>query len=510
MSISLLGRLVWPLILMSIFVSVACSSSLASRDIVGEDQEPTAPNIIIIMADDLGWNDVGYHGSEIRTPNIDKLAGEGVILNRFYAQPTCSPTRAALMTGKAPLRFGIQAPLSKNNPRGLPLSESILPQYLKQAGYQTALVGKWHLGARDQRYHPNARGFDHFYGNVTGGIGFWDHVHGGGYDLQRNGIVARDDGYITHLQAEEAKRVILERDPSRPLFLFASFNAPHLPNEAPPSAIGDYSDIANPYRRIHAAMVSELDSAIGDIVAALETEGLMENTLIWFMSDNGGLISTAPPPLGTTPAQITAQLEQSLGVRMSPRFMEFIRVNANEGGSENTPLRGGKGSVLEGGTRVPSFVHWKGRLDNGTVDEMVAMQDVMPTLLSVAGIDQSGSARDGRSVWSALDRRLVLASNDYIVQSRRGPNLDIALYRYPWKLTILAGQSAKLFNIKDDAQELEDLADQRPDLVEALQATLDAFPRGENVALPLQEIVDDPDFFGGEEDRVPWADATIH
>jgi arylsulfatase A-like enzyme len=179
---------------------------------------PKRPNVVIILADDLGWRDVGYHGSEIATPRLDRLAAEGVVLDRFYAQPTCSPTRAALMTGKAPLRLGVVSPLSKNNPTGLPLGERLLPEHLREAGYQTFLTGKWHLGHRHRDYLPTARGFDHFYGHATGGIGYWDHVHGGGLDWQRNGETLREEGYSTHLIADEAVRLIETRDPGRPFF----------------------------------------------------------------------------------------------------------------------------------------------------------------------------------------------------------------------------------------------------------------------------------------------------
>jgi arylsulfatase A-like enzyme len=158
---------------------------------------PKRPNVVIILADDLGWRDVGYHGSEIATPRLDRLAAKGVVLDRFYAQPSCSPTRAALMTGKAPLRLGVVSPLSKNNPAGLPLGERLLPEHLREAGYQTFLTGKWHLGHRHRDYLPMARGFDHFYGHATGGIGYWDHVHGGGLDWQRNGETLREEGYST-------------------------------------------------------------------------------------------------------------------------------------------------------------------------------------------------------------------------------------------------------------------------------------------------------------------------
>ena len=182
------------------------------------------PNIVIIMADDLGWNDVGYHGSEIQTPNIDKLASGAVVLDRFYTHPTCSPTRASLMTGKSPVRLGVIAPLAKINPTGLPIEEVTLAERLKEKGYQTALVGKWHLGGLNEAYLPNARGFDYFFGNLMGGIGYWDHVHGGGHDLQRNGETVRSDKYITHLTTEEANNVIKSRDKDKPLFLFTSFN----------------------------------------------------------------------------------------------------------------------------------------------------------------------------------------------------------------------------------------------------------------------------------------------
>ena len=137
------------------------------------------PNVIIIVADDLGWNDVGYHGSDIQTPNIDRLAREGVELNRFYVHPTCSPTRSALVTGKSPLRLGFLSPLSKNNRLGLHLSEKTIADYFKQNGYQTSLIGKWHLGRFSKDYLPTNRGFDHFYGFLTGGVGHYDHIHGG-------------------------------------------------------------------------------------------------------------------------------------------------------------------------------------------------------------------------------------------------------------------------------------------------------------------------------------------
>jgi hypothetical protein len=259
-----------------------------------------APNIVIILADDMGWNDVGYHGSEISTPHIDRLAAEGLELDRFYAQPACSPTRAALLTGKSSQALGIYSPLSKLNPTGLPLTEKLMPAYFRDAGYQTFLVGKWHLGFREPAYRPTARGFDHFYGHLTGGIGFWDHVHGGGLDWQRNGETVREEGYSTHLMAAEIDRLIAQRDPSKPMFLYAAFNAPHLPNEAPEETIAQYAHIDDPNRRVHAAMVSELDTAIGQLLATLDEQGMLENTLVlrlWFVGPGASKTGLVDPCL---------------------------------------------------------------------------------------------------------------------------------------------------------------------------------------------------------------------
>ncbi|MEP0068683.1 arylsulfatase [Pyruvatibacter sp.] len=488
-----------------------------SHSIVATDESATGqvtpaaidgtPNIVIIMADDLGWNDVGYHGSEIRTPVLDKLAADGVELDRFYAQPSCSPTRAALMTGKSPLRLGIAAPLSKNNPTGLPIEETTLAERLKARGYQTALVGKWHLGARHRAYLPNARGFDHFYGHTTGGVGFWDKVHGGGYDLQRNGKTTRDDGYLTHLLADEAVDVIEQRDPDQPLFLFASFNAPHLPNEAPEAAIDAYDSIADERRRIHAAMVTELDAAIGKLVSTLETEGMLDNTVIWFMSDNGGLVNV--DIVKWVPDwMLSIGLGSHFGVEPTDRMVEFARVNLTQSGSSNAPLEGGKGSLSEGGMRVPSLIYWPGVLSPHKFEQMVAMQDVLPTVLEISDTPVNTEELDGRSVWPALASGASLPANDVIVP--RGPEpFSLAIIRYPWKLIAHADDDIELFNVQVDPLETNDLADDEPDIVASLQDALEAFPRGENVALPLQDVVDDPDFFGGEEDRIPWAEAVF-
>lgn len=462
------------------------------------------PNIIIILADDLGWRDVGYNQSEIRTPEIDRMASEGVTLNRFYVQPTCSPTRAALLTGRAPMRLGIVGPLSKNNPAGLPLSETTLADHLKSAGYQTALTGKWHLGARNLNYHPNARGFDHFYGNLTGAVGYYNKIHGGGYDWQRNGKTVREEGYTTDLIAQEAVQLIKERDPNRPIFLYAAFGSPHLPNEAPKATIDTYAEIGNKHRRVHAAMVSEMDKAIGKIHAALVTEGIENETLIWFMSDNGGLFPENPAR-HLPNALLTMAVESRLDVEASPKFIDFVRTNLREGGSDNRPLKGGKQSISEGGVRVPAFLFWPNNLEPASYNYMVTVQDVLPTLLDIVGMPKKGDTLDGRSVWTAIKTNSPAIPKEYIVQTSWVDNTE-AVYLYPYKLMNNGNGKFKLYNVETDPLEKRNIISKEHDMASKLSAFLKDFPRGKKIGLPIQDIAKDTDYFGGEEDRDPWAD----
>ena len=460
-----------------------------------------APNVIIVVADDLGWNDVGYHGSEIQTPRLDALAAEGIELQRFHTQPTCSPTRAALMTGKTPMRLGIFGPLSKLTATGLPLSEKLLPEYFKQNGYQTYLVGKWHLGFRQKEYLPTSRGFDHFYGHVTGGVGYWDHVHGGGVDWQRNGKTLYETGYATELEVSEAIRLIQARDKTKPLFMYTSFNAPHLPNEAPAEAIERYMLIDNPYRRVHAAMVSELDKAVGRLVDTLESEGILDNTLIWFMSDNGGLNS------GVYPEEMREDYDRWVrwfGKPLPIDYYEFRRGNVQEGGSDNTPFRFGKGSVYEGGTRVPSIVYWRHALAPTKVSQMVTVQDVLPTLMDAAQLEAGAddAVFDGASMWPAISRNQSSETPDYITRANNGD----AIYRYPWKLLRLKSGKVELYQLDLDPTEKQNMAEYHPEKVAELLASLESFPQGPSVHPSFFEVFWDPDAFGGEIDREPWTE----
>lgn len=461
------------------------------------------PNILLIVADDLGWRDVGYHDSEIRTPHIDRLAREGVELDRFYVQPMCSPTRAGLMTGKSPMRLGITRAIAKIDETGLPRSEKILPQYLADAGYQRLMVGKWHLGHHTPDLFPQARGFEHFYGHVTGGIGYWDHNHGGGHDWQRNGETLREEGYTTHLITDEAIRLVEERDRARPLFLYVAFNAPHTPNEAPHEAIAKYEEIDDPGRRVHAAMVDELDQAIGRILSAFEREKMLENTIVFFTSDNGGL----SPGLSSTPLRLLMQgIVAAYGERPLPTMLlEFLASMTLDGHSDNTPLPAGKGFVAEGGVRVPAAIWWPGHLERERFDGFMTISDVLPTILDAIGEEASTpDDLDGRSRWNALTGDGPPGDPPDYVTATLGS--APAIYRGRWKL--VDPDAPRLYDIYADPYEERDVSTDKPEVVAALTERLNAWPRGEGPATSPLSLVLDIDVFGGSEDREPWADAA--
>ncbi|MEM9173715.1 MAG: arylsulfatase [Myxococcota bacterium] len=460
------------------------------------------PNVVVILADDLGWNDVGYHGSEIRTPTLDRLARDGIELDRFYVQPSCSPTRASLMTGKSSRRLGIHRPLGKNEGDGLGLDERILPQYLADLGYQRLMVGKWHLGHVVPDYFPQARGFEHFYGYLTGGIGYWDHNHGGGHDWQRNGETLREVGYSTHLLADEAVRLLRARDRDRPTFLYLALPAPHLPNEAPDARVARYAGIEDGKRRRHAGMVSELDAAIGRVIETLRTEGMLENTLVFFSSDNGGLSPEARFPAFARATEIALWFFDR---PMPIASLEFMATNTLDGASDNRPLPGGKMTIAEGGARVPASIWWPGRLEGGRHPHFMTISDVLPTLLEAVGAaDLIPTDLDGASQWGMLTGSGPSRTPDYVI----GDTGAMAIYRAPWKL-VLDGDAPRLYDVFADPFETRDVASDHPDVAASLTAAADAWPRhsrpGETSPL---HFLWDPDAFGGPEDREPWADVA--
>lgn len=470
------------------------------------------PNILLILADDLGWKDVGYHGSEIATPNIDRIAREGVELDRFYAQPSCSPTRTALMTGKSPRRLGLSTPIGKNQKEGIPLEEKLLPQFLKPLGYKNILIGKWHLGSHTTPYWPQNRGFDHFYGYLSGGIGYWDHNHGGGHDWQRNGKTVREEGYSTTLLADEAVKLIEAQDKEQPLFLYVSMPAPHLPNEAPEGAINKYKHIEKEERRIHAAMVTQLDTEIGRVLQAYQGRGMLENTIVIFASDNGGLIYGGLPGLIGNLGKVSASI---FGRPVPINSLEFFASNTFDGGSDNTPLKLGKGSVAEGGIRVPAAIWWPGQLSSFKHTGMISASDVLPTILDITGAipsnDESSHQTisfDGISQWAVLNKTEdanTVVSPDYLVTGFRDSK---ALLRAPWKL--VSDDELELYNVWDDPGEANNLAKQHPEIVKELNNVMENWPTGKNRGISIIKNLFDMDSFGGPEDREPWAEAAIN
>src|SRR3954447_22648042 len=250
-----------------IAVLVAISSAAA----VAADK----PNIVFLLADDLGYSDVGFHGSEIKTPHIDKLAAGGARLESFYVQPVCSPTRAALLTGRYPMRHGLQVGVVRPWAQyGLPLEERTLAQALRAAGYFTAIVGKWHLGHFRRAYLPTMRGFDHQYGHYNGALDYFTHVRDGGFDWQRNDNVSKDEGNATPLLGNEAVCLIENQAVASPLFLYVPFNAPHAPLQALPEHLKLYEDVKDNKRRAYSAMVHAIDEQIGRVIAALAKRGM--------------------------------------------------------------------------------------------------------------------------------------------------------------------------------------------------------------------------------------------
>ncbi|MYE82019.1 MAG: sulfatase-like hydrolase/transferase [Gammaproteobacteria bacterium] len=458
------------------------------------------PNIVLIIADDMGWGDVGYNGSEIQTPNLDRLAESGVRLDRFYATPACSSTRASLMTGQSTARTGVKRAIFQTSDASLPLELRILPEFLRDAGYRTALVGKWHLGHARREMLPLARGFDYAYGYLTGGIGHYDHVGGGRRDWHRNEVTLREEGYATHLIADDAIRQIEDRDTDRPLFLYVAFSAPHLPNEAPAETVSRYADIEDGNRRVYAAMVDEMDQAIGAILAALEEAGMTDDTLVWFMSDNGG---THRKYSRDRLSAVANMLEDDIGGPARTRLLEFIRSSTQDGGADNGPYQGGKGTLGEGGVLVPSVVSFPGHFPPRPLSQRITVQDILPTLTVIAGAETEPEQPVDGADQTALLRGLAhTAPVDYLVEDPSGA----AYYMDNWKLRRSNDDALALFDLDADPYENRDLANDHPEIVATMHEKLAAFPRREPVHAPMRRFFLDPDVHGGSEEDQPWTD----
>jgi arylsulfatase A-like enzyme len=420
-------------------LAVAFAATVASAQ-----TDAPRPNILYIVADDLGWADVGFHGSDIRTPSLDALAAEGAQLAEFYVQPMCTQTRAALMTGRYPLRYGLQSfVILPDQTYGIPLEERLLPEILRDAGYETAIIGKWHLGHADPAFWPRQRGFDYQYGALIGEIDYFTHEISGVTDWYRDNEPIEEEGYVTTLLGEDAVRFIEGYDSENPFFLYLAFTAPHTPFQAPEDELAEYGDIADPNRRAYAAMISEMDDQIGAVLDAIEAKGLAEDTLVIFHSDNGGVRT----------AMLAGQIDL-----------------AGELPASNGRFRGGKGDLYEGGTRAVAFATWPGVIEPGTVDGMMHVVDMLPTLAGLAGASTGGTQPlDGLNVWDTIATGAPSPRTElvYNVEMFRG-----AVREGDWKLYLQAPlpSQVELFDLANDPGETTNLAAENPEIAGALEA----------------------------------------
>lgn len=397
---------------MHFYVFAICIGSMLTGN-YAQGADSTQPNIVFIVADDLGWGDVGWHGSEIKTPQLDALANRGARLEAHYVQPVCTPTRAALLTGRYPIRHGLQTGVVRPWAEyGLPLEEQTLAEGLRSAGYATAIVGKWHLGHVKPEYLPTRRGFDHQYGHYNGAIDYDTHDRDGGFDWHKDDKVNHDVGYSTHLIARESIRIVETYAGKKPFFLYVPFNAVHAPHQVPASYTQDYASLKGE-RRIYAGMLAALDEAVGEIVDAVEKAGVRDNTLFVFTSDNGG-----PKP----------------GV---------VTINGK--------LRAGKATHYEGGVRVAAFATWDGKIkNNSVVAEPLHVVDWYPTLLALAGAKvQQKLPLDGLDIWPTLAKGEPSPHQDILINAT--PHSG-ALRAGKWKLVVNGGLATAGF----DGEAVED------------------------------------------------------
>ncbi|WP_409994432.1 sulfatase-like hydrolase/transferase [Bremerella cremea] len=419
------------------------------------------PNIVVILADDLGWNSVGYHNREFQTPHIDSLVASGLNLNRFYVAPMCSPTRAGMMTGRYPIRFGCaRSVIPPYRDFGLPTSEVTLPEMLATLGYENrGVFGKRHLGHRRAKWHPLARGFTHFHGHYNGAIDYFDLTRDGERDWHVGYDSSNETGYATDLIANAAADWIKQSAASdAPFFCYVPFNAPHSPFQAPSDAVERYGNLPEvrgrdgKNREIYKAMIGRMDEGIGRILQAIDSTGEADNTIVWFFSDNGGVGNLR---------------------------------------DINKPLKGAKLTVFEGGIRVPACVRWPAKITAGqSTDTVCGYIDLLPTLVSTAGGE---AARLSDMSIDGVDLTSVFAEPESLIESRpwfsyhgqSGPaNEHMAVIDGGWKLVVNGPRltdvkqlnddtyQVRLFHLKRDLNETNDLSKHNLEIVKQLAGKL--------------------------------------
>jgi arylsulfatase A-like enzyme len=406
-------------------------------------KDVSTPNVLIILVDDLGYADVGFQGcKDIPTPNMDRLAKSGVICtNGYVTHPFCSPTRAGLLTGRYQQRFGhefnpVYDPLDKNE--GLPLGERLLPQFMKEAGYKTAWVGKWHLGS-SPAHIPSQRGFDETFGFIGGGHRYLDWIpNERQYTLPilKNEKAVDVKNHVTTVLGEQAAAFV-QSQVDKPWFLYLAFNAPHTPHEPTAQKLEQFASIQNVQRRKLAAQISLLDDAVGVVLDSLQSSKQSESTLVFFLSDNGG---------------------------------------PTQSGAINTPLRGAKGTVYEGGIRVPFVVSWPGKIPAATRYELpVISLDIFATALGVAGkAIPTDKVYDGVNLIPHLKGENKESPHQQLFW-RHGAGQNHAMREANWKIVRAKNKPAELYDLGNDIAESRDLANEKPEVAKRMNAALDAW-----------------------------------
>ena len=423
----------------------ACCFNAGARG--SADSRRSKPNIVVILADDLGWADIGYHDSDVLTPNLDKLVTQSVRLERHYVMPTCTPTRVGLMTGRYPSRYGVLSPAY-----GKIFDDDTVTvaQALRECGYRTAITGKWHMGSPPD-YTPLKYGFDTSYGYFDGQIDPYKHDYKNGKpSWHRNDKLLDEEGHSTDLIASEAVRII-EAEHDKPFFLYVTFSVPHHPLDEPQQWLSKYEGRSvDPSRKLFAASVTHMDHGIGRIIDALERKGLRENTLVVFSSDNGG------------------QTGWSSKTEYKGRYADKPQMVLGN----NKPLRGWKGETYEGGIRVPAMASWPGVLKPGTLNVPVHIVDWMPTLCGLVGYSPKRDLKwDGRDVWQSISQGTDRAELSFYW---RTPNAS-AVRLGDWKLIVpKKGKGPELYDVTNDPYEEHDMAKQQPDRVKNLKKRLAA------------------------------------
>ena len=392
------------------------------------------PSIVLIVADDLGYGDVGFHGSDIQTPNLDQLAATGVSLEQFYVAPMCSPTRAGLMTGRYPLRFGMmRAVIPPQRDFGLDPTETILPEFLRDAGYaHRGIFGKWHLGHAQQKWRPTSQGFTIFEGCLNGAVDYFTQDREGERDWHLNNGTSPRTGYTTDLIGDAAVEFIASIPADEPYFAYVPFTAPHSPFQAKPEDLAKYPDRPEGRVRTFAAMVDSMDQAIGRILKTVEDRTDAANTIVLFMSDNGGV---------------------------------------NKVG-DNGPQRGAKLTVYQGGIRVAAVARWPagGIVGGGTSNARIGYIDILPTLLSAIGHHASPRKPiDGVDALAAIRGNATLPDRAWLTYLDQNDdarerfalnhdNYKLVVQRDATDATLSRPAQIELFDISDDPSESNNLA----------------------------------------------------